>query len=285
MKKTILSMLTAFGCSVNIMAQTDDSALRINFEGTGNPVETEHLLEGVHITFSEDGEQMNLTVNNATVTYSLDDVSGMSHFSGTPGVALQANEDPDNEGNYYTTFYSSLEAYSMPESVKAYTAQIAEEDGETVVKLTALEGNVLPKNEAVLLYSDVSGDIKMTITEDGTTDAGNKFQGVDVATSQSDFGPNNYYMLSYGQNKLGFYKMKEETMLSANKAFIALSPSAQAKAMRMVFEDEDTGIDNINDDLSTTSEQAQTIYSISGVRQDKLQKGINIVNGKKMIIE
>lgn len=52
-------------------------------------------VESAHITFSDDGEQMSFTVNGATVTYNLDNVSGMSHFNGTPSVSLHANQDPD----------------------------------------------------------------------------------------------------------------------------------------------------------------------------------------------
>ncbi len=276
MRKTILSLLAAFCCSAGIMAQTDDNALRINFTGTGNPIENEHLLEGAHITFNSDGEEMNLTVNNATVTYDLDNVSGMTHFRGTPSVALRANEDPDHAGNYYTTFYSSLEAYTLPEGVKAYTAEV---DGD-VIRMTAIEGNILPQGEAVLLYSDVSGEIEMAVNETGAANIeGNQFDGVDVATAQDAAS---YYMLSYGQNQLGFYRMNPSTMLAANKAFIVQS-SSPAKAFRMVFaEDEANGIERISKDSANSP---TGIYSVSGVRLNKFQKGINIVNGKKIVVK
>lgn len=297
MKKTLFLGFAALCLSASLMAQeANDNALRINFTGTGNPIETEHSLLGTQITFSDDGRSMNLSTNGARATYSLvDRVSGMMTFSGTPSVSLHANEDPTDgqEGKYYTTFYSGLEAYTLPEGVKAYTAKV---DGEDIV-LTRIEGPltssgqvILPQGEAVLLYSDElqDGNFTMEIADptSATKSTSNQFCSVDVQTTQEDYGTYNFYMLSYGQKGLGFYRMSDTMMLSANKAFIVQSPSAPAKAMRMVFAEEETGISNVNDgSTSSPTGDNDGIYSTSGVRLDKLQRGINIVNGKKIVVK
>lgn len=199
-----------------------------------------------------------------------------------PDFTLHANEDPDNAGNYYTTFFNSHYAYTLPNGVKAYTATIGEENNEKVVMLTAIDGDILPKGTAVLLHSNITGDMLMTVSnENGNEHGENLFSGVDVETAQS--GTN--YMLSYGQNGLGFYKMKENMMLSANKTFLPQSAAmANARALRIVFADDNevNGIENIND--GSTSSPTE-IYNLSGMRQTKLQKGINIVNGKKIIVK
>lgn len=290
MKKTLFLGFAALCLSASLMAQeANDNALRINFTGTGNPIETEHSLVGTQITFSDDGRSMNLSTNGATATYSLvDHVSGMMTFSGTPSVSLHANEDPTDgqKGKYYTTFYSGLEAYTLPEGVKAYTAEV---DGEDIV-LTRIEGPltssgqvILPQGEAVLLYSNElqDGNWTMEIADPSSASpsTSNQFEGVDVATEQEAA---NYYMLSYGQYNLGFYKMGESMMLSANKAFIVQSPSTPAKAMRMVFADDVDGIESISSD---SANPPIGIYSVSGVRLNNLQKGINIVNGKKIVVK
>lgn len=255
MRKSFFAMLALLTCAAGIRAQVpNDNVLHLTFTGAGTPIESEHTLLGSRITFSEDGRQMKLTTNGATVTYNLSNVSGMSHFNGTPTVSLHANEDPTDgqAGKYYTTFYSGLEAYTLPEGVKAYTAKV---DGEDIV-LTRIEGPltssgqiILPQGEAVLLYSDElqDGNFTMEIADptSATKSTSNQFCGVDVQTTQEDYGTYNYYMLSYGQNNLAFYKMNSSMMLSANKAFIAQSPSTLAKAMRMVFADEETGIEDL----------------------------------------
>lgn len=291
MKKTLFLGFAALCLSASLMAQeANDNALRINFTGTGNPIETEHSLVGTQITFSDDGRSMNLSTNGATATYSLvDRVSGMMTFSGTPSVPLHANEDPTDgqEGKYYTTFYSGLEAYTLPEGVKAYTAEVDDED----IVLTRIEGPltssgqvILPQGEAVLLYSNElqDGNWTMEIADPSVApkSTSNQFKGVDVATEQEAA---NYYMLSYGQYNLGFYKMGDSMMLSANKAFIVQSHSAPARALRMIFaEEEEMSIESIGDDSESSPSE---IYSLSGVRQTKLQQGINIVNGKKIVVK
>ncbi len=154
-------------------------------------------------------------------------------------ITLYANEDPDNEGNYYRTFYDSNCAYTLPQGVKAYTATIEYSAGEQVVKLTKIEGSILPKGEGVLLYSNVSGEMKLTPTNEPADNVdGNVLRGVDEETTQEDYGPFNFYMLSYGQNRLGFYMMNYEMPLSAHKAFLPMSAVAPARAMRMVFADD-----------------------------------------------
>lgn len=263
-----------------------DDAFGLEFTGSGNPIETQHYLDGCNITLSEEGDVFNLNVNGATATYPIDKVSKILLFRGTPTVSLRANEDPDHAGNFYTTFYSGLEAYTLPEGVKAYTAEV---DGEDIV-LTRIEGPltssgqvILPQGEAVLLYSDElqDGNFTMEIADPSSASpsTSNQFEGVDVATEQEAA---NYYMLSYGQYNLGFYKMGESMMLSANKAFIVQSPGAPAKAMRMVFADDVDGIESISSDSANSP---IGIYSVSGIRLDKLQKGINIVNGKKVVVK
>lgn len=281
MRKTLLSLLTAFGCSAGIMAQTDENALRINFQGTGTPIETEHMLEGAHITFSDDGEEMTLMVNNAGVTYNLDNVSSMSHFRGIPSVGLHANQDPDaNTPSFYTTFYSGLEAYTLPKGVKAYKASVS--DNTVVLTLAADEGEILPQGEAVLLYSTEVGDFTMTVAEGSGIDRfdRNMFDGVDVATDQA--GSSNY-MLSYGQNGLGFYKMSDSMLLSANKAFLPMSTPNMAKGLRMVFDNTDGGVTGIENLTPALSKGEGAYYNIGGIRLNKLQKGINIVGGKKVV--
>lgn len=282
MKKTLFLGFAALCLSASLMAQeANDNALRIYFMGTGCPIEWEHSLVGTQITFSDDGRSMNLSTNGATATYSIvDHVDGMMTFSGTPSVSLHANEDPEEEGKYYTTFYSGLEAYILPEGVKAYTAEV----NENTVLLTPIEGEILPQGEAVLLYTTEGSEITMEVADGTGVDKSenNKFSGVDVETEQ--YCP--YYMLSYGQDGLGFYRMDEGMMLSANKAFLPATAPAMAnvRAFSMVFEDEETGIKNINDD-DTLRYDNDNIYSVSGIRLNKFQKGINIVNGKKIIVK
>ena len=50
-----------------------------------------------------------------------------------------------------------------------------------------------------------------------------------------------------------------------------------------VFEDGATGIDNVNANLNLNLNLNEDIYNIAGQRLNKAQKGINIINGKKIL--
>ncbi len=236
------------------------------------PVEREHLLEVSSITNTSDG--IRLTVDGKSVEYPFEMLKEMTFINGTPTVTIKANQDPDNAGNYYTTFYSGLEAYVIPDGVTAYTAKL---NGD-VVELTAVTGGVLPRGEAVLLYSKTLSNIVMQTTDLTGSSSANEFSGVDVSTAQD--GEN--YMLSYGQRGLAFYKMGSSMKLAPNKAYIAASSSA--KAINFMFSDDDvTAVDSSVEE--TTDIKPLEIYTLEGVRLDKLQKGINIVNGKTVYVK
>lgn len=278
MKTKLYTLFAVLCCSASSMAQeANDNALRINFKGDDAPIETEHPLLGTHITFSEDGRAMNLTVHDATATYPLLSVAGMTHFLGTPTAVLHANEDPDHSGDYYTTFYSGLEAYTLPAGVVAYTGVV---DGD-IVRLKVLDGDVLPQGEAVLLSAKGSGEMTLVVADPSaaTASAGNEFHGVDVATSQPDYGASSYYMLSYGQNKLGFYRMNATMPLAANKAFLATA--AAGSTLRIMFP---TGTIITSLDAVEGEAPSAEVYSPAGVRLANPQQGINIVGGKKVVI-
>lgn len=257
------------------------SALRLNFSGESVPVEKEHNLKDTEISYSADGRNVNFKVNGEMVTYPINMMNEMTFFNGTPQVALRANEDPTQgqEGKFYTTFYSGLEAYMLPEGVKAYAAEV---DGDKVLLTKVAEGGeILPQGEAVLLYTQNGNNITMSVCEDNHQKSEtNYFDGVDVAIEH-----HGAYMLSYAQLGLGFYPMKEDMKLAPNKAFLPWGGLNMAKAFHMVFVDEiDGGVNGIEGiDIETNSNAA--IYSVSGIRQHKLQKGINIVNGKKVFVK
>ncbi len=191
-----------------------------------------------------------------------------------PACTLHANEDPDNPGNYYTTFYNSHYAYTLPSGATAYIGT----DSDDILLVTPIEDGIIPKGEAVIIRSN-SSDITLT-PSNSTKDkyVENRLMGVDNDVC----APGHCYILSFGQYGLGFYTYPEGKTLAANKAFLIYDMPQNAKAFRMIFpDDEADGIDNINDDDKDT----HNIYNLQGVRMSKLQKGINIVNGKKVFIK
>ena len=95
--------------------------------------------------------------------------------------------------------------------------------------------------------------------------------------------PAGSYILSKYNDKLGFYKVAEGADYNAAKYRCYLTlPAAEARFEALFFEgDTETGINSVTEAQSKQG----GIYNIAGQRLSKLQKGLNIVNGKKIIVK
>lgn len=163
-----------------------------------------------------------------TVSWSEGDVTG-EEYTDNIVKTLYLNEDPDNMGNFYTTFYDGQHAYLIPKGVKAYTATIEEDN----VLLTPIDDSVIPKEEAVIIHSN-SDEITLVLSDsDKERSVENRLLGVDDIT----YAPDRCYILSYGQCGFGFYRYAEGKILAAHKAFLIYSVplDAPAPALRPVF--------------------------------------------------
>ena len=94
------------------------------------------------------------------------------------------------------------------------------------------------------------------------------------------------YILAKKNNKLGFYAVSDGSTLSAGKAYLPL-PTAQlpsvtgARQLTMVFDDETTGIQQIQSDVKSNGDY----YDLKGRRVSTPKRGLYIVNGKKVVIK
>ncbi|MBR6030700.1 MAG: hypothetical protein IKP36_01920 [Bacteroidaceae bacterium] len=85
------------------------------------------------------------------------------------------------------------------------------------------------------------------------------------------------YVLASVNDVVGFYKTASGTPIPAGKAYITSGAGIKA----FYFDgDEATGIDSLT---PTLSEGEGAIYNVAGQRLQKMQRGINIVGGKKIL--
>ena len=69
--------------------------------------------------------------------------------------------------------------------------------------------------------------------------------------------------------------------VNAFRAYLHIDPSAEVKEFRLRFgEDDEDGIVNANLNVNRND---GAIYNLSGQRLNKMQKGVNIVNGRKVL--
>ena len=60
-----------------------------------------------------------------------------------------------------------------------------------------------------------------------------------------------------------------------------IEESSSVKAFNIIFGDDETGISDLNSQWSMVN--GQSIYNLAGQRMNKMQKGVNIINGKKIL--
>ena len=85
------------------------------------------------------------------------------------------------------------------------------------------------------------------------------------------------FILAENSGVVGFYKATVGTAIPEGKGYIEIAGSP-VKALFFV-EDDATGINSLND----VKDSNDVIYNVAGQRLNKVQKGINIVNGKKIM--
>ena len=224
---------------------------------------------GADLTNNGDGTYT-FTVGTTDVTVTatlLTNVTAPSTFDLTANLA---------EGSYWTSFYFGGVSYKIDESEDA-TAYTATRSGDKLT-LTSIGKNI-PKNTAVIIKGT---DISISLTRDDNIPdytGDNELQGVNYETPQAD--GYTYYVLSKKGDNFGFFKLASSNMLGAHKAFIEVAPSNNAPAF-FGFDDSDSedGIENVNVNDNVND---NAIYNLSGQKLSRPQKGINIVNGRKVL--
>ena len=164
-----------------------------------------------------------------------------------PEYSVAANEDPDNTGYFYSTFYHGTKKYQLPnDGTVAYAAKI-DANGDLVLTSIAEGDQILPAATAVILRSITSSFSLAPSESDNVVSVpnDNQLRGVDVATDAED----NTYVLSGRSTDgavqgVGFYQFSGT--IPAHKAYIIYSGNQAPKRMRFVFDNENTatGVDN-----------------------------------------
>lgn len=192
-----------------------------------------------------------------------------------PTVVLYANEDPDNEGEFWSTFYDSSSAYTLPDYVTAYIA-IQKNDDELTIG--SINSSTLAAGEAIIIQSDRRYIEFEPLPLALTPSKSNLLGGVDVASQQQE--GYRYYILSYGpQYGLAFYKMNTSTKLGAHKAFLRVDEAVAARFVGFRLSAQTDGLNTIEQTPSTDN----FIYNLSGIRLSRPSCGINIIGGRKVI--
>ena len=159
----------------------------------------------------------------------------------------------------------------------AYTGKIVSGG----LSLTELSGGI-PANTAVVLKGTPNTVYRFVVMPTGLPAVtNNDLQGSDGTVTGDG---STIFALSSKANGVGFYPVGSGVTIPAGKAYLVYNNTGgtPVKGFTFVFDDDDaTGISLTEDGRSQMEDGA--IYNLAGQRVSKMQKGINIVNGKKVL--
>ena len=278
-----------------LTASTSEDITKVSIvlstNGTGNTIGVSVGSTDFTTTYSdpdnaEDVLTLTSGMKNATVEF-----DGI----GTGDIVISINDA--NKSVYIKTItISGTSSSAYTESVKlngsgyaTYCSQYpldftdAESDGYSAWQITGVSGSTITFSQitgsvkggtGILLKGTADETVTLTSANSETTLNGNKLYGTLAPTYVA---ADQYYGLS-GQT---FVKVNAGTVKAGKALLPASEVPATVKAFNFVFEDEDaTGIQTIDNGQQTTE---GAIYNLAGQRLNKMQKGINIVNGKKIL--
>ena len=254
---------------------TDKTASSFDTQGTvvlkeaGTPLEVISWLNTPCFTVS--GKTLYLTINGSgdKDVYLATYVGGNNNHGGNklyfPSYAVVSL----NEAGYAST-YLPFDA-ALCEGLEAYAVT---ETSATKATLTALQG--IKANQGAILKGAASTEYVLAAGNVSSDWSGNLLKGSTADTEVTGEG----YVLSTVKSVTGFYAAKltdGKFKNNAGKAYLPKPAEASARFISLDFGTE-TAIESVE-----SVENNAAVYDLSGRRVQKAQKGLYIVNGKKVI--
>ncbi len=176
----------------------------------------------------------------------------------------------------YATYVTTKDVDFSRSTAKAFA--VTESAIEGRVHLTPIEA--APKGEAVLLKADAGAVVLPSAATTPAAPNGNLLKAVkeDITADGTQF------ILSADAESVVFRPAIVGSTIAVGRSYIEVT-DADVKSLQF-DNDAATGIAEIEDGKSKSSSAnsgADSIYNVAGQRLHKLQKGINIVNGKKIL--
>ena len=278
-------------------SSSDDRVMNINSSATSNTADLGTISAPKNVkctseqtaTLKKEFDKFVLIPNDGSIGFSQVAVTycsvDTSHYCTSAIHAITPTPD-----KYYSTFYAPYNV-QLPTKDKSnnditVTAFIGVRD-EDALKLYPFDGNVIPKETAVILKSSNGNAFNVTATataastladnDDDVTVNNNSLLGTAASLDASTL--NKAYILGYneGSQPSGFY-MKPTGNIPANKAYLVIAPAATAPSAIRIEEEENnaTNIQAIdsNNDVVKYIQNGQLFIKRDGVVYDALGRVI-----------
>ena len=174
---------------------------------------------------------------------------------------------------YWWTYYTDEHNTKFDANTTVYTATL-NADNKSVV-LNEVWDRLVPSGQAVILKTVKDKPLIYLSTEE---DGWGNFSANDLkGTTEEKATDGTVYTLAAEGGNLGFYRYTGET-LAARKAYLVIEGGSGARYIGFAGS-EATAIT----DVAAESAAENTVYDLQGRRVSEPQKGLYIVNGKKIV--
>ncbi len=252
----------------------------------GKTTEVEIDVRGGKLYFGIKG---NGEIVNGTGQHWIADNFRLYYIGGTPTSPLEISVSDAG----YATYYAP-NAFTMPAGLTGGIAKSVDTDASKLtIDWCYQPGSTVPALTGIILQGNEGEYTGEPSVAAATAPAGNLLRGTLEAATIDEAGYLYYKLANDSENGIGFYRDAENgTSIhnGANKAYLAIELTPEASETNFFLWDwEATGI------AKTVADEAAPVdvYTLSGIRVrtqvapaealDGLQKGIYIVNGKKVI--
>ena len=211
-------------------------------------------------------------------------------FDGVDGATATADVAPITVevGAYEIATFCAEHATTVPNGVKAYVAyerpEIPGDENSMGVLVMEEVTDVIPANTGVVLRAE-----KGTYNFEYTTSAAEEVEGnllhgyagraeYEVVVKPTDAVN---YVLTVMDDLAAFYRKDNHFKVYRNRAYLSVPTATATKGFRMVFENND-GTTEISDVVLGISGK-QAVFDLQGRRVQTPNKGVYIINGKKVV--
>jgi hypothetical protein len=168
----------------------------------------------------------------------------------------------------YATFTPAMDV-TLPEGIKAYSAKLS--DSKTSVNLTAI--TEIPAGTPVIIEA-AENDYSLEILLSAAAVSNN-----DLLVSDGTItGDGTVYVLANEGDKVGFFQLAAGATLPVGKAYLKIAGEGSREFI--AINNEATAIKSI-ENLKANG----VVYNLAGQQVKKAQKGIFIINGKKVVVK
>ena len=259
-----------FAFNGNVEIEVGDAGYQLYYYGDYFPLE-ESDWSGPslgNLPLSMNGK---ITDNALYVTIDIDLMASMGQM-----VHVQFGYDFKNYVYTFGADYGTIclpTAAALPNGVKAYSCANVTNNVLELVEVSSIEANT------PYILENTGSEASYTILTTEKTNNEVYTAGCLSGVLASRLAPVGSYVLQNLEGKVGFYKVAEglQPTVGANRCYLTV-PGSGVKAFYF-NEDDATGIENLNVNANLN----ETIYNLAGQRLQKMQKGVNIINGKKIL--